>query len=79
MTFEERIEFLCNKMCDELDLDPTKVPESYKFKPMIRDWLINEAFRKIRNNFWNGNYKEKTVDTHFDKSPLDGGTSGSTQ
>ncbi|HYT45123.1 MAG TPA: hypothetical protein VEP90_22540 [Methylomirabilota bacterium] len=60
---DEKVEFFCREMCKELNIDPD-APSEYRgygfvnekwedFKPIVRDWLITEAFSKIRTQYWN--------------------------
>lgn len=65
-TYEEfcdKVRFLSFKMCEQLGhpaeeeitlLSGEKYTQKYwcRYEFMIREWLVDEAFRKMRNEYW---------------------------
>ncbi len=66
-SFDDKVKFFCKEMCEELGLDsqdsyPGWMSYWEEFKPMVRDWLINEAFSKVRGRYWDDEkYQEARV------------------
>lgn len=50
MKLDDKVEFYARKMCEILE-----VPSEgwIEFQRDIREWFILEAFRRVRDEFWN--------------------------
>lgn len=69
--FDQEVEKLCRRMCEELGLNSEPIGEnrctgyeySYlgwrRFEKLIIDWLEMEAFNKVRSEYWNEKAREK--------------------
>jgi hypothetical protein len=61
---KQQVEFFCRQICDELGMpqeeevlcEYSKEPFTRKnwmpFQRFVEDWLVTEAFRKVRSKYW---------------------------
>jgi hypothetical protein len=74
-TFDQSIEFICRKICEELGQEAEEKIDGYEkwkyHQNSVRQWLIDEAFRKVRQDYWNGKYKGQDIETLLSKMEPD--------
>ena len=56
-TFNEKIEFYCRELCSELGVNPDGQENPLHigweaYFDMVHDWLLTEAFSKIKQRYW---------------------------
>lgn len=53
--FSDKIEFYCRELCAEIGVDPDgETPHIgwLAYYDMVHDWLLTEAFSKIKQRYW---------------------------
>jgi hypothetical protein len=54
--FDDKVEFYCRELCVELGIDPDGKDSPHvgwqAYYDMVYDWLLTEAFSKIKQRYW---------------------------